>query len=843
MMRILVVDDIPLNRKLLQVTLETEGCEVLVAADGYAALEILEREAIDGVISDVLMPNMDGLQLCSEIRRNPRFNHIPIVMHTSTHFEESERRVAYEFGADAFLEKPTPVKTIIATLLAAKEKRANGASTVPPTVPRQMEVLRQYNETLIHKLETKNSELRDSERRYRKIINNIPDVIRSSDADGNTTFMSENVEPLFGYTAAEVCQMGAGWLDRIHLADKDKVIAGYRAFFHEGKRFDAEYRIRKKDGSWMWVHDRAVASHEENGIRFADGIFSDITARKRSQMLVQLQYLLVQILSDSLSLVEAAPRVIETICESFGWAGGALWVKSSANDLTCVESWYSPDYMTEHFSELTATMSFPVGHGLPGRVWERRGPVWIEEIAHDSGYVRRAAALAAGLHGAVGIPIEIGGEMLGALDFISADPMTYDESYDEVFTAIGRQLGQFMERRNSEEQLRKAQKLEVLGQLAGGIAHDFNNILTVIRCCCDLALRSIAANHKVQRDLEQIQAAEQMAAGLTTQLLAFSRGQVTEPSVIDANDVIAGIGKMLQRLLPENIALSAKYAVSSAPVKVDPGQFEQVIVNLVVNARDAMPHGGSILVETAECSLTDSFDGRTKGLQPGRYVMVAVSDTGSGMSDEVQQHIFEPFFTTKEVGKGTGLGLATCLGIIRQAGGSIQVYSELGTGTTFKVFLPFATEAIAPVVVEAPVSVRGGNEIIVLVEDEAALRSVTARVLTESGYRVLTASNGAEGIRLVEAHLKDGIGLVMTDVVMPELGGRELAEQIRTLDPGIKILFSSGYTADAIVQQGNHRAKLRLHPEAVFDSDAHSEGEGDARFAVLGPAERRVKDA
>ena len=354
----------------------------------------------------------------------------------------------------------------------------------------------------------------------------------------------------------------------------------------------------------------------------------------------------------------------------------------------------------------------------------------------------------------------------------------------------------------SREQLRQSQKLESVGRLAGGIAHDFNNMLTVINGYSDLTLRRLQDGDPLRRNVEEIKKSGERAANLTYQLLAFSRQQILQPVVLDLNEAIADTTKMLQRLIGEDVQLTTVLNTKSGKVKVDPGQFTQLVMNLAINARDAMPQGGKLTIETANVFLDADYARQHIEVIPGAYILLSVSDTGTGMSAETQQHVFEPFFTTKEVGKGTGLGLATVYGIIKQSGGNIWVYSEEGVGTTFKIYLPQVVKQDEAVEIKDTADeLPKGTETILVVEDEDMVRSLTHQILEECGYTVLEASNGVEALSIYEKH-DCHIDLLMTDVVMPQMGGRELAERFAQIYPQMCVLFTSGYTDDAVVRHG-----------------------------------------
>jgi two-component system cell cycle sensor histidine kinase/response regulator CckA len=357
-------------------------------------------------------------------------------------------------------------------------------------------------------------------------------------------------------------------------------------------------------------------------------------------------------------------------------------------------------------------------------------------------------------------------------------------------------------RKKMERQLRLSQRMEAIGELAGGVAHDFNNLLAVILGCTDVVLDSLPAEHSAVKKVEMVRQAACSAADLTRQLLAFSRQQLLQPRVLDLKEVIGKTQVLLRRLIGENIDIAISLDPSLGCVKADPGQIEQVLLNLAVNARDAMPKGGRLAIEARNVELDESYKDEHLAAVPGRYVMLAVEDTGCGMNRETQARIFDPFFTTKELGKGTGMGLATVYGIVKQSGGYIWVYSELGKGTVFKVYLPLVNQSAQPTQQKDPDGTNlRGSETILLAEDSDSLREMTKEYLESVGYSVIESSSGQSALQ--QARDFDGIiHLLLTDIVMPEMSGPELAAQIASFRSGIKIIFTSGYTDDAIARQG-----------------------------------------
>lgn len=352
----------------------------------------------------------------------------------------------------------------------------------------------------------------------------------------------------------------------------------------------------------------------------------------------------------------------------------------------------------------------------------------------------------------------------------------------------------------SEEQLRQSQKMDAIGQLASGVAHDFNNLLTAIMGYSDLLLQDQTLDGRTHDGLQEISKAAHRAESLTRQLLAFSHRQVLQPRVLDLNVVVADMKKMLHRLIGEHIDLKSNLATGIASVKADPGQIEQVILNLAVNARDAMPSGGELCIETANVVLDKANTQQHPGVKPGAYVMLAVTDNGIGMNADIQSHIFEPFYTTKVRGAGTGLGLATVYGIVKQSGGGIQVHSEEGVGTTFRIYLPQVEDEVQPMVIEpSKGSSQTGTETILLVEDEEIVRNLASQILSERGYQVLEADHPEQALK-ISAQFDRPIDLILTDVIMPGMNGKELVKTLCSQRPGIKVLFMSGYTDESILQ-------------------------------------------
>lgn len=437
-------------------------------------------------------------------------------------------------------------------------------------------------------------------------------------------------------------------------------------------------------------------------------------------------------------------------------------------------------------------------------------------------HAKRAGDECAETKSELSLAIQVEDEAVGVLTIGAPEADAFDPEERALLEEIAMDLGYGVEtlrtrlaKARTEEQLVASQRLEAVGRLAGGIAHDFNNLLTVIQTYTSFVAEQINDLPNVSDDLEQVLEASKRAATLVRQLLAFSSKQVVEPQVTNCNRIVGNVEGMLRRLLGEDIQIVVQTSSDLGNIMADPGQMEQVLMNLAVNARDAMPQGGKLTIETDNVEFEEGYTDSHFLLKPGRYVRVSVTDSGTGMDQETRQRIFEPFFTTKERDKGTGLGLSMVHGIIKQSGGNIGVYSELGYGTTFKIYLPRVDAAIVSMAPNTVTHHPSGNEVILLVEDEAAVRLVIERILKSAGYLVHCAENAREALRISE-RLGDEIALLLTDVVMPEMSGPELAERLKQMNPSLKVLFVSGYTDGTIAHHGV------LDPGAEFVSKPFS---------------------
>ena len=536
------------------------------------------------------------------------------------------------------------------------------------------------------------------------------------------------------------------------------IAAAVQASIDAGTPFDLELPLVTAQGRNIWVRAQGTAERREGKTMRLYGAFQDITERRMADTSQRLHSAALNAAAEAIVITDRA-GVIEWVNSAFTrFTGYTAEEAFGKNPRDLVKSGKHDQVF---YKDLWETI-------LAGRVW--RGET-INRRKDGSLYTEEQSVT----------PIPDG-----------AGTITH-------FIAIKRDI---TEQLQLEAQFRQAQKMESVGQLASGIAHDFNNLLTIINGMSDLVLSQLGQDDPARTDVEEIRHAGERAATLTQQLLAFSRRQILEPRVMSLNTVVAGMEGLLQRLLGEDIDLAVVPAPGLGSVRADPGQIEQVITNLAVNARDAMPQGGRLTIETQNVEIDDDYARRHAVAAPaGSYVLLAVSDSGVGMDEATRARIFEPFFTTKEPGKGTGLGLSTVYGIVKQSQGFIWVYSEVGQGTTFKIYLPQVAEAVDTDRPGPSVAPGSGTETILLVEDNAGLRKVATRFLKPAGYTVLGAASGEEALRLLERH-EAPVHLLLSDVVMPGMSGRLLAEQLAQTHPGMKVLYMSGYTGDTIVRHG-----------------------------------------
>jgi two-component system cell cycle sensor histidine kinase/response regulator CckA len=614
-----------------------------------------------------------------------------------------------------------------------------------------------YQQLQIHRIR---HQLLKREELFRLISENAADMIAVVDMDGQRIYNSLSYQKVLGYSAEEL--KNSSGFDQIHPDDRERVreAAAEARRTREGKTL--EYRIRHKDGSWRVLESTSSVILSSKGEPEKLVIVNrDITERKKTAEALRLSE------GSFRSVVEGAPYAI---------------FRASFEG---------------RFLQVNPALQRMLGYEAPGELLSATlGP----DVFRQPADFQRLVELLRSSGEFKDVEVEWKRKD-GAPITVRCSGRSLDEDRDaspcfEVFAE------DVTERRVLECQLRMAAKMEAIGRLSGGIAHDFNNLLGVIIGYSQILRRKLGEDSSLREHAEEVEKAGQRAVSLTRQLLAFSRQQILTPAVLNLNTLVSDMEKMLPRLIGEDIRVSVNLGPEIGSVKADAGQIEQVVMNLAVNARDAMPGGGKLVVETANIELDEAYARQHPGAKPGRYVMLVVTDSGMGMSAETLAHIFEPFFTTKEVGKGTGLGLATVYGVVKQSGGYIWVSSEIGKGASFQIFLPRVEESAAPNVARtAPAENSQGTETVLLVEDADALRKLARSFLVDHGFEVITASNGEEAVQVAMNH-NGHIDLLLTDVVMPGMNGRVLADRLLSKRPGLKVVFISGYTDSFIAGHG-----------------------------------------
>jgi PAS domain S-box-containing protein len=671
----------------------------------------------------------------------------------------------------------------------------------------------------------------ESEKQYRFVAEAMPQQIWTATPDGTIDYVNTRCYDYFGVSPENPA--GIGWQQVVHPEDLAASIKNWTKSLATGDVYETEFRLKNAAGVYRWHLGRATAMLNEKGeISKWFGTNTDIDDLKQAEAIVaegNLKALqdyeeLLQRVSSLAQRIGAAPEISAIFTAILDFARNSAPCSALVISLLDEQDeTRRPVYAWYHGAEMNVSglAPFPVGDGNVGRA------IKSGEVIIDNDYLqtlrKRGVMIRYGFDvddrepcSAMFAPMKIEGRTVGVIEIQSYEPSAYGTDHLTAMRMAANLAANAIENvrlreleRKQSEQLRQAQKLESVGRLAGGIAHDFNNMLTAINGYSEITLRNLEQVDPLRRNLEEIKKAGERSAALTQQLLAFSRQQILQPTVLDLNGVILDTIKMLQRLIGEDIQIHTGFHPTLGLINGDAAQLSQVIMNLTVNARDAMPGGGELTIETDNVYLDEKFAERYFPTQPGHYVKLTVADTGTGISPNVQQHIFEPFFTTKEVGKGTGLGLATVYGIIKQSGGYIWLDQARKVGTKFDIYLPRIDGAVrrAETPVE-PAAVSRGSETILIVEDEEMVRSLAREILVDCGYRVIEAKSGPEALSITE-NLDEKVDLLLTDIVMPQMSGRELANILKKKSAHLRILLMSGYSTESFDQ------------DDLFDADAN----------------------
>jgi PAS domain S-box-containing protein len=785
----LLVDDKYENLEYLSALIASSGYRVATAHQGAEAFERAKADPPCLVISDLLMPVMDGYTLLRKWKADPLLRKIPFVVYTATYTDPADERLALDLGADAFILKPCEPQEFIAQIRTALNTTARaGLAADSIDATDELTLQRQYSEALVRKLEHKMAQLEESnhalqmeilERRATAqtqiaILDAIASHIALVDSAGLIVAVNESWRrfaaansgtsppPGIGQDYLTTCA-AAYCLDS---AAASPAVSGLREVLRGARSaFSMEYPCHARpEQRWFRMIVTALTSTPSSG---AVVRHIDITERKLAELrLIQSQeqsYLLLNSTAEGIYGLDLAGRC--TFCNPaaarlLGYATPneivGQFVHEHHHFLHSDGRQYAATECPAHYVPLHGTG----GHGTDEVFYRSDGSHFpVEYWSH---------------------PIRRGEEIVGAV---------------VAFLDIS-------ERRNLEAQFLQSQKMEAVGRLAGGVAHDFNNALQVVATCCELLDEELPRQTEARQYIREMQAAARRGTSLTRQLLAFSRKQVLRPVILNLNEVLQAIREMLQRMIGEDITMNYQYGTDLHPIAADQGQIEQILMNLVVNSRDAMPHGGELTIETANVPLHALALHGGEELKAGFYAMLRVRDTGCGMDEATRSRIFEPFFTTKDSGKGTGLGLSTVYGIVQQSGGTIDVQSDVGKGTCVNIYFP-AAQAPGPADASHPAGdPRGkGSESILLVEDEDALRRLLSRSLRAHGYTVLEAQNGRAAVQIVEqATLR--IDLIVCDVILTDTSGPQVVERLMALHPTIRALYVSGYTDDYIAHRG-----------------------------------------
>jgi PAS domain S-box-containing protein len=880
-MNVLVVEDQPINRKLLVAQLEAEGHTLFEAADGVQALAVLETAPVEVVISDILMPVMDGYRLCGEIRRSPSFGHLPFIFYTATYTSPADEQLCRELGADAYLRKPLAIQELL--------KAIENAVVAPrPKAVRvqEQDILKEYSERLIFKLEQKNAELaavsgqlalqaaaldisadavvitdfdgkvswvnrafaavigrssqdvigmtvgvfdaglqeavfhrsfweshpgpvwrgeaatpraaahydvtvtpvrakegtithfvgvmhdvserekaeeqlRATHEQLRQLLEHSSAVIFAFSVEGTTPtprFASENITRLFGFTPEEVLH-SHWWATNVHPEDIERATGNLVLATVSGASRN-EYRLRHKDGSYRWVDDSLTLVREgREAPTELVGVLTDITERRRAQ----------EELRESERRFRGMLTNLHLIAMMLDRSGRITYCNDHLLRLT---GWTSEEVIgRDWFETFVGADAQRSQHGTFESLITNSPEAW-----HDDSEILTRAGKRLLIRWNNTVLRSSNGEVTGT-------------------ASIGEDI---TERKNLEAQFLRTQRLESLGTLAGGIAHDLNNVLMPILMGVAL-LKRLGPSERSLKTIDSIERSVKRGSELVRQVLLFARGAESSRATVRLGTVIREVEGIAQSTFPKDIAFHVSTAENLRVVIGDVTQLTQVLLNLCVNARDAMPHGGEIFITASNADLTQHYVEMHGGQVDGPYVILEVMDTGEGMAQETMDRIFDPFFTTKPVGKGTGLGLSTVQGIVSSHGGFVNVHSTIGEGSTFRVHLPArnSDSAQAAVIDEDVTRVPlGNNELIMVVDDDSTILSITRETLEAFGYRVVTAEDGAQAIGLF-ARLRDEVALVLTDMAMPILDGHALIAALTRIDPEVPIIVATGSTTSA----------------------------------------------
>ncbi|HEY3490500.1 MAG TPA: response regulator [Candidatus Deferrimicrobiaceae bacterium] len=802
-MKILVVDDIPENVYMLESLFRGSGHAILTARNGEEALRRLRDEGADLVVSDILMPVMDGFQLCRAVRADEALRGIPFVFYTATYTDPKDCDFAMSLGADRFLVKPMEPADLLRSIdEVAAARRAAPEGDIAPSHAEE-EFLRRHNETLFRKLNDKISDLEKANAKTRRDEARLECLLRIAQARFGSTqeMLDRALREALVLTGSQI-----GYLFRYDEGTEHFSLSGWAqddkaSYPIPEPSFDYELA---RTGLW----GEAVRRRKPillNDLRTENSLRHGMPeGHARLERFLTVPVLRHGYVVAVLGVADKPADYNETDARQLTLLMDTIWGMAERTQMErtiresekrfsdLMESVSLATLIVSSAGVVTFCNSFLLG--MAGRTAsEAVGGNWLDLFVPASQRASQSREIDA--VAGTGAPRKFEGEVLtlGEKRRLVAWNACALRDGEGRITAVALVGFDVTDHRIVEEQLRQSQKMEALGTMAGGVAHDFNNVLTVILGCASLLKMGLEKSSKNESLANEIVASVERASEMTRSLLAFSRKQPANLFPWDINVVLVELKKSLKRLIREDIEFRATWHDHPVPVLLDRGQIEQVIVNLVVNARDAMPSGGVLSIATSTIEVREERDSELfRELRPGRYGVLTISDTGVGMDAETQKRAFEPFFTTKEQGKGTGLGLSIVYGIVTQHGGYIHLYSEKDWGTTFRVYLPLLPEGEEVPVVTPEAEIPRGTGTILLVEDEEAVRKITGTILESNGYRVLYAGDGEAGLAAFEEN-RDTIALVLSDLVMPRMNGRQMYDRICRVTAGVPVVFMSGY--------------------------------------------------
>lgn len=773
-MKILIAEDDVNSRIYLERALLSQGYIVESAVNGVVALEKASQSQPDLIISDIMMPEMDGFELCRRVKTNRKLRTIPIVFYTATYIEEKDEKLAMTLGASRFLIKPMELDDLFNAVKSVIDEYQIKTLEVPvePLIAMkeidrmQLEVLARKLDKKVRQLEQEREVSRKRENKYRKLLESMMDGFVYVNMDGMILESNDTYKKMLGYNDEELKYLGYADItpEKWHDIEK-KIIKGQVLTRGFSDIYEKEYR--RKNGSIFPVELHTFLIKNKQGKN--DGMWTivrDITNRKQAEQ----------------KLKKAAEKWQTT----FNSTSDQFLVINKDYQITNANLAASR-FLNLPMEKIVGHHCYEVMHGTDCPPPECPLIKLQQSLKHEEAEIN-----------------------------LAPHNILVQETVDPVFDGNGELQGivhiirDVTERKKLEAQLHQAQKMELIGRLAGGVAHDYNNMLSVIIGYVELALEKAAPGSALHDDLQEILSAAKRTTSITRQLLTFARKQTIMPQVLDLNETISGMTRMLQRLIGENIDLAWLPAPNIWPVKIDPSQIDQLLANLCINARDAITGVGKVYIETGTAVIDSKYSISQANLLPGDYVLLLVSDNGCGMEREVLDNIFEPFFTTKEPGKGTGLGLSTVYGIVQQHNGFINVYSEPGKGTTFRIYLPRHIGETADSENQNNEKIwPGRGETILVAEDDEPILRMIGKILENLGYTVLTANSPADAVKIARGRT-ERIDLLLSDIIMPGMNGRDLAERIVAVHPQIKCLFMSGYAANIIESQGGLQDGIRL---------------------------------